>query len=233
MANPVKQLIAVALERMRNSHDPMHDIEHTKRVVKHVRQIASTMNLNKDQYEALILAAWWHDVSRTLTKNPSFVWMPMIDDTLSALMLWRETIRYGLFGSVAGMATRLIVCKSFGTGAILSRILMRKKNRVMIHILIDADMLDTLTIERIKHMQPLVESSRLYRTGYRILIRWFIRHMHARTQAAQATFSVQFQTFIAWAQEESTVEWHRQQFGATWVEKRLIKGEGILERLTK
>jgi hypothetical protein len=95
------------------------------------------------------------------------VWMACVDDLLSSLMLTWEIIRLGAFRSPASMAARLILCKSLGTGAVLTKIFIRRRNRILVDVIKDADMLDILTTERLVKIIPLVESSRLYHLSCR------------------------------------------------------------------
>lgn len=231
---PIAYLVARAQQHMTASSDPVHDLGHTKRVVMQVKHLSRQLGLSKEQKEALILAAWWHDVSRKLTKKPSFIWMPLVDDLLSAIMLWRETIRQGLFGSVAGMAARVIFCKSLGTGAILTRLLIRKRNRVMVHTLRDADFLDGFCIERMQHILTLAESSRVYHTGYRVLVRWFAspRRVRMKTSPARVQVAEQFTALCRFMNQDDVLHWHIEQYGSSWVEKNILRSELLLSRLS-
>src|SRR3989338_3567593 len=100
----IGKLIQVAQERMRRSSDPGHDFTHAARVVTYIERFIADLDLTEEQATILILAGWWHDAGRIITQKPSFIWMLFFDDMISALMLWRTTIRYGLFGSIAGMS---------------------------------------------------------------------------------------------------------------------------------
>ena len=100
---------------MANSSDPIHDLEHVERVVNNVEVLIKDIKLTQKEKDAVILAAWWHDVGRTLTKNPHTIWMTFFDDMISSAMLWKQTLKIKMFGSTAGMASRLILCKSIGT----------------------------------------------------------------------------------------------------------------------
>ena len=229
----ISELITIAERHMMASVDPVHDILHTKRVVRQVKHLSRQLGLSKEQKDALILAAWWHDVSRKLTKKPSFIWMPLVDDMLSAFMLWRETVRQRLFGSVAGMAARVIFCKSLGTGAFLTRLLIRKRNRIMVHTLRDADFLDGYCIERIEHVLSLAESSPIYHTGYRVLVRWFFgKRVRMKTTAGQSYIPEQLATLSAWITRDDILNWHIEQFGSSWVEKNILRSELLLERMS-
>lgn len=214
-----KKLIQVAQDKMKKSRDPIHDFAHVKRVSEYCTAIAKGYNLTPKQEEALILAAWWHDMGRTIPKRPSLFFMSLIDDTISALMLWMHTIRYGLFGSVAGMATRLIFCKSFGTGTLFTKILLRKKNRILFEILEDADTLDMLHIERTEQLRKLVDASWTYRFGYKMAIRWFFatKQIHLRTQGAKKILIQLLRSLLTWIQQQEIFLWHTTFFSREWL----------------
>ena len=224
------KLTTEAASIMANSNDPVHDLSHVRRVVSYTKRLCADMNISGEQTEALILASWWHDASRTLTKKPSVIWMPMVDDMLSALMLWIATIRAGFFGNVPGLACRIILCKSFGTGALFSRILIRKKNRILIDIVDDADNLDILHQARIHSMMNMVEDSWVYKHGYKFIVSWLLRtsQIHMKTKAAKTYFVDIFKRFILFLKESHTYAWHVAQFGKVWTDKSIAKAEQVL-----
>lgn len=228
-----QHLIAIAKRYMVQSNDPVHDIEHVERVVASTTNIANQLKLSTEQTQALILAAWWHDVARSITKKPSIIVMPFIDDFISAVLLWRETIRCGLFGPVAGMATRIIFCKSFGTGKILTKVLMMKKNRIMIDVLHDADLLDVIHIERTKRLFSLAESSRMYSLGYRLSIWWFlsVTKMSMHTTAAKEQLLETIQHFQAWMESQSIRDWHIERYGVEWFETKMKNTQQFIHQL--
>lgn len=226
-------LILEAQKRMGLSRDPVHDMSHAERVAQFALRLAKDTKLTTEQTYAVVLAAWWHDVGRTITKNPSFIWMPFFDDLLSAFMLWGATIRAGLFGTIAGVATRIIFCKSLGTGAILTRLLMRRHNRILIDVLKDADSLDILTHERIAKLLPFVEKSRRYYWGYKTLIRWFVstKQLQMKTQAARTYVIQLLKNFLTWATQVAVYAWHVAQFGQAWCDAMLKRGERLLRHI--
>lgn len=231
---PYRRLINIARYKMSLSRDPIHDVSHVKRVVRLVRVLAAECDLSKSQTDALVLAAWWHDVSRTLTKRPSIVIMPFFDDIISALMLWRETVRQGVFGDVVGTATRMIACKSLGTGKILTKLLLNKKNRIMVDILFDADMLDAINIARTKSIHLLAENSRSYQFGYKLSIWWFLsrERLYVKTDEAQKYLLLVLDEFLAWMKEQDIYDWHVKYFGKKWVLKQFEKSELFMEDLS-
>lgn len=233
MEAKIQQLIYRAKRRMKQSPDPVHDVRHAERVVGFVKELTRDLNLTADQRQALILAAWWHDLARTVTKNPSLVWMPFFDDLLSAFMLWGATIRYGLFGTVAGLATRIIFCKSLGTGALLTRFLMRRKNRMLVDLIKDADNLDALNLERINYLMVMVETSRLYHVGYRLTIWWYIKSSQLKMRTMQARLYLEglLRAFLEWAKQQTIFNWHVAHFGRAWCEKMLLRGEALLHHI--
>ena len=217
---------------MKKSRDPVHDLDHVTRVAGYCETIAKNYILTEKQKQALILAAWWHDVSRTIPKRPSLFFMSLIDDTLSALMLWMYTIRFGLFGSVAGMSTRLIFCKSFGTGTLFTRLLLRKKNRILFEILEDADTLDMLHVERTKQLLKLVETSALYRFGYKMAIHWFFatKQINLKTEEAKKILIQLLRSFLIWVKQKDIFLWHEKFFSRHWITERIRDAEVFLQQ---
>ena len=231
--SPVAQLISLARHKMVRVQDPIHGIDHVERVVGHVEQLCAEIGVSKEQKDAVLLAAWWHDVSRNMSRKPSLVWMPLVDDFFSALLLWFFTIRYGLFGSVAGIATRLVFCKGLGTGAFLTRVLLRKRTRVLLDILKDADGLDLLHIDRVQKLHELVGGSRTYQYGYRVHNWWCLtsKQLHMRTRAARKIMEEIICRFLAWLKKEAIMLWHKKLFGAHWVDKNLQKWYDLLAQI--
>ncbi len=235
MDSKVTKLIFEAKRRMKASPDPAHDLTHAEQVASYAKQLAKDTGLNSKDTQALVLAAWWHDVGRTITKKPSIVWMPFVDDMISALMLWKATIKCRLFGSITGKSTRIIFCKSFATGQLLTRILIRKKDRILIDLLKDADSLDILNLDRMEKLMTMADSSKIYHAGYKAAIRWFLttKHLHMKTQAARNYVIRLMKLFISWLKQKHIFEWHTQKFGLRWVNNMIKKGEIILKRVEK
>ncbi len=229
----VQRLVETAKIIMRKTRDPIHDVGHAERVAQHVEMLGRQFNMSQPQRDALILAAWWHDASRVITSRPSFIIMPLFDDFLSACILWFATIRYGLFGSVAGMSTRLIFCKSLGTGKILTRLLLRKKNRILLDILSDADALDALHVERIKKMLPYIQSSRVYHLGYKVMTWWMLssQHLQLKTRAARTYLEKMIKEFLTWLHELPVYQWFVEEFGQLWLKKNILRAQQFLRQL--
>ena len=220
MRTKVAQLTARAKQIMADCTDPIHDLSHVERVVSYTSSIAKGYNLSAEQRDALLLAAWWHDVARTLTKNPSFVMMSLFDDTLSALMLWGATIKARLFGHVVGLSTRVILCKSLGTGAIFTRLLLKKEDRIILDILKDADRLDTFCTERTEQLQTFIEASKRHKTAYRVAVWWMAQssYLHFRTKEARMFLKQLVKQFIAWLQQPHIFDWHVSHYGERWMD---------------
>lgn len=225
MQKNIDLLIQIAKHKMAHSHDPIHDLDHVKRVVNYTKLLSQDFNLNQTQKQALVLAAWWHDVSRTVNKKSSFILMTLIDDMVSAIMLWFFTIRCGLFGTVAGMSAKLILCKSLGAGAVFTKILLRKKNRIMVDIIKDADMLDILAVNRMERLILLVEESKKYYFGYKILCWWLITRskLQMKTQAAIKYLEEILRQFMQWINSEEIKNFFIETFGIKW-SKKMLKG---------
>lgn len=229
----LERLRRLAKHRMRTSPDPVHDLAHVTRVVRMVHTLGTQSGLNRAQLQALELAAWWHDVSRTLTKRPSIMLMPFVDDLLSALMLWWATIRCGVFGAVPGMATRMIACKNIGTSRLLTRLFIRKQNRIMIDLLSDADALDMIDTERTSRLCTLAESSALYLIGYRMTAWWFFvrRKLAVKTSVAKRYLIKRIQAFLVWMQRADVRHWHNVHLGSKWVKRFEVLVPAYLQQL--
>jgi hypothetical protein len=234
MHEKINNLIAHAQKIMSASPDPVHEISHVKRVVNYVEIIQRDFSLSKKQKDAIFLATWWHDVGRTITKKPSLVWMPFFDDIISALILFKIALLNGLLNSVAGLAIRIILCKSFGAGALFTKILLSKKNRVLLNIVDDADTLDMLTPERNQKIQNLVENSSLYHYGYKAMVWWLLHtsQLKVKTRAAKEYLKYLLQKFISWLRQTEIYAWHVAEFGLAWVQKNIILTERLLFNLS-
>ena len=230
----VEQLINIAKRKMKHSNDPVHDLDHVTRVVKRVKEFIADMDLSHDEKQAVILAAWWHDVARSITKNPSIIWMSIVDDNISAFMLWMKSIRCGLFGKTVGLSTKILVCKSFGTGALLTRLLLRKKHRILVNLLDDADTLDMLNSERVSKMLIMIENSRTYKMGYRVVVSWCLksREFKLRTEKARKILVEMIRKFILWIKQKEIFDWHIKQFGKKWVDRALRDANQFLKSIT-
>ena len=230
MNDKVNALIFIAKNKMKKSCDPVHDLSHILRVIDYVKKFSAEIGLAGEQRQAVILAAWWHDISRTIPKSPSFFWMTMVDDTVSALMLWFFTIRCGLFGRSVGMAARIILCKSIGTGAIFTKLLFNRKNRILVDIVADADCIDMLNQERAIKIMKLAESSRMYRFSYRMVVWWSIKtaELHVKTEVAKRYLKEMLKSFVAWVKEKNIFDWHVRQFGLRWMEKTLREVDELM-----
>jgi len=229
-------LIKQAREIMIGSNDPIHDLAHVKRVVENVENISTDINITGRQRESLVLAAWWHDVSRTITRYPSMLWMVFLDDIISAFLLLRSCLKLWLFGYIPSTAVKIIFCKSIGTGRLLTKILLRKKDRILLDILKDADMLDVMHIERIKNIMPLSELSKFYLFGYKRLVNYSLklRHVKFKTKTAIRHFENIIKQLMEYLKQPEILAWHLKQFGKKWckeVEKKLFELLDFIELL--
>jgi hypothetical protein len=233
--NTFASLIHAARKRMRHSHDPVHDLGHAERTAHYMERLSRETGVNTEHTKSLIIAAWWHDVSRTMTDKPSFIIMPFVDDLLSAVILWWHSVKTKSLSRTTILAVCLIACKSMGTGALLTKILIRKQHRVLVDLLEDADTLDVFTVDRVSKVLVLTESSRVYRLGYRIHCRWYslLRHIKMKTQAARKYVLELLQKFLAWITQPAMVAWHVRQFGETWAKKSRRRFERVIRQLTR
>ncbi|OIO19026.1 MAG: hypothetical protein CO029_01450 [Candidatus Magasanikbacteria bacterium CG_4_9_14_0_2_um_filter_41_10] len=230
----VQSLISQAESILMGSHDPLHDHRHAERVADYAVVIARELHITKSSHlDALKLSAWWHDISRVMTKKPSFVLMPFIDDTLSAIILAWTAIKTGKWNRTAWLASRLILAKSVGTGKVFSRMFLTKRMRLLLDILQDADTVDTLASERTRDIQQLVDSSLSYHYAYRIMVWWFIStaFLEVKTQAAKEQLMAVLKEFMIWSHEESIMEWHIERYGQAWIDNMHVKLEQIIVQL--
>ena len=234
MNNKIDRLIAIAKEKMEGCRDPMHDLAHVQRVIAYTECIKKDFQLTERQLQGLVLAAWWHDVSRTITRNPSLIWMPFVDDIISAIMLWFATIKEQLFGNIVALSTRVILCKSIGAGALLTKLLLSKRDRIVLDILRDADTLDALNPERAKNMQLLAEQSRRYKLAYRLVIWWYVAtdFLELKTEAAKKFLEQLFRDFLEWITGKENYLWHLERFGEKWCCKNKRRAELRLLEMT-
>ncbi len=228
------QLIKAAQTRMKTTRDPIHDETHAARTAQYVQILIQDMRISAEHTQALLIAAWWHDVARTITNKPSFVWMPFIDDILSAIMLWWHILRTGSRCDTTRFAVRLIACKGMGTGAFLTRILIQKRHRILVDLIRDADKLDFFTIERMAKVLEVTSSSLIYHVGYRVGYRWCTNtnYVKMKTKAAKKYIIFLLQQFLSWLKQPIIYTWHTEQFGKLWTQKTLHRIERMMQRLT-
>jgi len=203
---------------MKSSNDPIHDIHHVTRVAGHVQDIATDMGLSERDIEILTIAAWWHDASRALTRK-SAIWMVLCDDLISAIMLWIYTIRFGVFGSTAGVATRIIWCKNATVGKIIGKYFLTKRSKLLLDILDDADKLDLINIERLNIVRDMSETSLKFRLLYKWVTTAGVKttRLHMKTAAAKKYLYTAIKEMLIWIQKQHVYDWHVQKFGQAWV----------------
>jgi hypothetical protein len=229
-------LIEDARTRLRQSNDLLHDEGHAARVATYAINIASHMGIDNPRHiEALEISAWWHDVSRTITKKPSFVLMPFIDDTLSAIMLGITIIKSLSLTRSTWLAFRLVLSKSAATGKIFSRVFLTKKMRTLLDILDDADTVDTLAPERTEVIHAMVGSSRTYKHAYKMMTWWFASttYMEVKTDAAKEYLIKVLQEFVVWAQQAHIRMWHIERYGEEWLENMIGRINIFLRELER
>jgi len=230
----VASLISQAETILMGSHDPLHDYRHAERVAEYAQGIATDLNIEKQSHlDALKLSAWWHDVSRVMTDKPSFLLMPFIDDTLSAILLGWHAIKTGTWNSTTWLAARLILAKSVGTGKLFARIFLTKRMRLLLDILNDADTVDTLASERAHDIRTLVDSSRSYHYAYQVMVWWFVStaFLEVKTQAAKEYLMKVLQEFYIWIQQEKIILWHLERYGEEWFDRMKERLERIIATL--
>ncbi len=229
----IKKLIAVAQHYMYCSSDPIHDIRHVTRVVEYTQKLATDLNLSKHETQALELAAWWHDVGRSFTRKPSMIWMMFFDDIISSLLLWIHTIRFGIWGSGTNIAIRLIWCKNLATGSFFSKIFLRKRTRLLLDILNDADNLDLLHIERYETAQKLVHTSRKNYYAFKTLI-WLnlnTKVLYMKTVAARKYIKQIIKDLLDWISQKDIYLWHIKMYGEHWIRQTIQHFRLLLETI--
>ncbi len=235
MQNSIGILINEAKKRMQKSGDRIHDLSHAERVTTYSKQIGRKLNLDEESLQIITLASWWHDTGRSLTRKPSIVWMRCVDDFVSAYLLWKSAKKLEIqHHNTVNVAIRIIASHNLGTERLLSKIILTPKYRELLTILADADTLDVLHVRRINALRLMVESSRIYRQGYKITIWWFLhtRELEFKTEIAKQYFiNDVLQNFLHWFQKSEVFEWHRQMFSIKWVEKTQAKGKIFLKSL--
>ena len=229
----IQKLIETAKHFMYCSTDPIHDIRHVRRVVDYTQKLAHDLDLTEKEAYALELAAWWHDVSRSFTRKPSMIWMMFFDDMFSALILWIFTLRFGIFGNVAGLSTRLIWCKNLATGSLFTKIFLRKRTRLLLDVLKDADNLDLLHIERYEIARKMSQDSRKNYYAFKTLI-WLNLNtnvLHMKTKAARRYVKQVIQDLIDWLNQQHIYIWHIRMYGKEWVDETFSQFKSILETI--
>lgn len=222
----ISLLIEEARMRLDGGNDPLHDSRHAARVAEYAKNIAKQTSITDSRHlEALLISAWWHDVSRTITKTPSFVLMPLLDDTLSAIMLAITIVKRGAFTRSSLLAWRLVLSKSIATGKIFSRVFLSKQMRVLLDILQDADTVDTLARERTEMIQEIIGSSKNYERGYQLMTWWFTSttFLHVKTDAAKKQLQTVLQEFFSWLMQLHIKDWHIERYGKEWFDELVQK----------
>ena len=114
MHHDITPLVDIARTRMMCSRDPIHDVRHIERVMKHAEHLSRECHRSAAEEQALILAASWHDVARIITKKTSFIWMPFVDDMISAVMLWWQTLQHGPSNDITNSPCASSSAKAWG-----------------------------------------------------------------------------------------------------------------------
>lgn len=231
----ILQLISIAEERMMRSNDAIHNHAHAKRVAEYAKDISDSLTLDQNQQQALLLAAWWHDVGRTITKKPSVVIMRCIDDGVSAFLLYKESLKVKEFSPIISIAIRVMLCKNIGAGRIITRVILPKRHRIVLHILKDADALDVLQIERVEQLRLMAEQSKLNQKKYKLAVWWFLhsKEFDFKTETAKNYFQDTLDEFMKWLQKKEIFEWHTDTFGVKWLEKSMLRAEKVVEKIKK
>jgi len=230
----IQKLSQKARDIMSASIDPIHDLDHINRVLNNAKKIMTSFNLSEKDKQAVELACLWHDTGRTITSKPSFVWMVFFDDMISALLLWKESIKYHLFGGTAGMASRIILCKSLGTGRVFTKIFLRKKTRLLLDIVKDADTLDVIHTERLKKIMLAIESNTMPVITYRI-VSWYatrLKTFKIKTIIARRILKQIIEQMLQWLHKPEIAYLHIRILGEKSCYKLEAKIKNLLNHLS-
>ncbi|OGH84871.1 MAG: hypothetical protein A2493_01280 [Candidatus Magasanikbacteria bacterium RIFOXYC12_FULL_33_11] len=229
----IKKLILEAQKQMSHSFDPLHDLRHVERVVDNTKNISKNIKLSQKERDALELAAWWHDASRALSNKPSMIWMALFDDNLSAFALLFYAIRHRVVSSVALKAFGMLMCNGMITGKFMTKIFARKRTRLLLNLLKDADMMDIMNINRFYEASQLAQMSKANLRKFRTLI-WFNLHtkiLQMKTIEARIYIEEIMKDFIAWFSEAEIYLWHAENFGEEWMEKTMARLKSNLNNI--
>ena len=230
----LKKLKEKAKTIMANSNDPIHNLNHVERVLDNANKIMKNLNLTEQEKESVRLACLWHDVGRITTNKPSFVWMIFFDDTISAILLWKETLKYKLFDSTGSLASRIIFCKSLGTGKLFTRIFLKKRTKILLDIVKDADTLDMLHKERLIQIMEALKDNTLSIMVYR-LISWYatrLKTFKIKTAEGQKILKQIIEQVLFWLKNPEIIIWYTKKLGQKSCNKLIKKIEKILDHFT-
>jgi len=232
MNNSKNVLIGLAIHKMKNSHDPIHDFCHVQRVVNYTKKIVPSHNLSDANENILYLATWWHDVGRTITSNPSLIFMTMFDDIISAILLLYFAIKYNKINKITIQAIIVLLSKSYLLKP-LFKIILSKNKKIILNILEDADNLDMLTISRTEQIRIIVNTYPAYAIGYKYAIHWFlhIQKIKMQTLAAKKIVIELIHQFIKWLQQPEIFKWHQNIFSTKWINNNITLAKKIHKKI--
>ncbi len=229
---PNNKLIWLAAHKMKHCHDPIHDYNHVKRVVNYSETIAKSQKLTTSGKQTLLLAAWWHDVGRTVTSKSSLFFMSMFDDIISAIMLFYFAFRNKQLNKVTINAVIILLSKSLLLKWFSHFLLSKQEKKIILQILEDADSLDMLNISRTEQIRKIVNKSPTYASGYKHAINWLltINKIKMQTIEAKNILIELLQNFIDWILQPEIFEWHEKLFEKKWLNKKIISAKKILNK---
>ena len=131
------------------------------------------------------------------------------------------------------LAIKIVLCKNMGTTKVLTRLLLRKENYILVDILKDADALDVLHQERIIGMMDLACRSYIYHCGYKLVIRFYLmpHQLKMKTRQARELVLKELRTFIEWMKSADVYAWHITRYGKIWVDTMLEKGNQLIKHI--
>ncbi|OGH67023.1 MAG: hypothetical protein A3B90_02140 [Candidatus Magasanikbacteria bacterium RIFCSPHIGHO2_02_FULL_41_13] len=233
MSIHIAALIEEAKKRMSASCDKLHDLGHASRVSTYSAEIGRELALGEEETQIIILASWWHDTARSLTRKPSVLWMRCIDDFISGFLLSRAAKRLHMReNEIVSQAIRIIVSKNIGTTRLFTKFILSPKYRTLLSIVQDADALDALHLSRLNGLKQMAENSLVYRHMYKWVVWWFLhsRELEFQTDWARRYFGEEvLKNFMLWFRTKEIFEWHSEVFSQKWLEKRMNEGEIFMQ----
>ena len=233
MSIHIATLIEEAKKRMSASCDKLHDLGHASRVSTYSAEIGRELALGEEETQIIILASWWHDTARSLTRKPSVLWMRCIDDFISGFLLSRAAKRLHMReNEIVSQAIRIIVSKNIGTTRLFTKFILSPKYRTLLSIVQDADALDALHLSRLNGLKQMAENSLVYRHMYKWVVWWFLhsRELEFQTDWARRYFGEEvLKNFMLWFRTKEIFEWHSEVFSQKWLEKRMNEGEIFMQ----
>lgn len=148
-----------AVEIMKKSHDPVHDIKHVENVFKNLDLILTNLNKPKIDFDVLMLSVCWHDVYKASNWHGNIIqiiYRHIVEGIASAHIFNKGSKKYSLPAeTVKG------VCYAIRKH---SQIQFTPRKTIEAKLLDDADKIDALNYERLKNtrFEEIIFSKKIY-----------------------------------------------------------------------